>query len=96
MHFTTAKVAALSILAAHASAKTIKIVVGKSGLAFSPDSVTADKGDILEYHFYNQHSVSMGDFASGCTPATSGGFFSGVIKTSGSAANVSHLHSWLR
>lgn len=91
MHFSTITVAAISALAAQASAKTIKIVVGKSGLTFSPDSVTADKGDILEYHFYSTHSVAMGDFASGCTPATSGGFFSGVIKTSGSGANVSHL-----
>ncbi|KAG8415358.1 hypothetical protein J3459_011428 [Metarhizium acridum] len=87
MLFTAVKVAAFSALAAQASAKTIRIDVGKDGLAFSPDSVTAAKGDILEYHFYKQHSVAMGDFANGCTPAAQGGFFSGVMKTSGNGEN---------
>lgn len=89
MLFTAVKVAAFSALAAQASAKTIRIDVGKDGLAFSPDSVTAANGDMLEYHFYKQHSVAMGDFANGCRPAAQGGFFSGVMRTSGNGENVS-------
>ncbi|KID95275.1 extracellular serine-rich protein, partial [Metarhizium majus ARSEF 297] len=87
MLFTAVKVAAFSALAAQASAKTIRIDVGKDGLAFSPDSVTAANGDMLEYHFYKQHSVAMGDFANGCAPAARGGFFSGVMRTSGNGEN---------
>ncbi|TWU74622.1 hypothetical protein ED733_002106 [Metarhizium rileyi] len=87
MLFHKARVIALSLLAARASAKTITIAVGKDGLTFTPSSVTAAKGDILEYHFYKVHSVAMGDFANGCTPAAQGGFFSGVIKASGNVAN---------
>ncbi|KAK2593632.1 hypothetical protein QQS21_008680 [Conoideocrella luteorostrata] len=80
MHFIHTKAAALSLLAACATAKTIKIDVGSSGLTFSPDSTVAEKGDILEFHFYSVHSVAMGDFANGCAPAAHGGFFSGVIE----------------
>ncbi|KHN98699.1 extracellular serine-rich protein [Metarhizium album ARSEF 1941] len=87
MLFATAKGAVLSALAAQASAKTIKIAVGKDGLTFTPDSVTASQGDVLEYHFYKQHSVAMGDFSNGCAPAPQGGFFSGVVKTAGDGAN---------
>ncbi|KAK9442960.1 uncharacterized protein G6M90_00g089920 [Metarhizium brunneum] len=87
MLFTAVKVAAFSALAAQASAKTIRIDVGKDGLTFSPDSVTAANGDMLEYHFYKQHSVAMGDFANGCRPAAQGGFFSGVMRTSGNGEN---------
>lgn len=92
MHFS-AKVACLSLLAAHASAKTIKIVVGKNGLDYNPNSVKADKGDILEYHFYSMHSVAMSDWSKGCTPPATGGFFSGVVQAAGSSASVSE-HSF--
>jgi plastocyanin len=94
MLFSTLNLLVLT-LAAQASAKTIKIVVGKDGLAFSPNTTTAEKGDILEYHFYKQHSVAMGDFANGCTPASQGGFFSGVMKTSGTGPNVSDRRPFL-
>ncbi|OAQ57452.1 extracellular serine-rich protein [Pochonia chlamydosporia 170] len=83
MRFISAIVAPLCFCAVQSSGKTIRIAVGKDGLVFSPNSVTADRGDILEYQFYKQqHSVAMGDFANGCTPAAQGGFFSGVMKTS--------------
>lgn len=91
--FTNTKTAALSLLAVQASAKTIQIAVGKDGQVFTPNSVTAAKGDILEYHFYKQHSVAMADFASPCAPAAKSGFFSGVIQVSGSGAGVSRS-SW--
>ncbi|KAG5952130.1 hypothetical protein E4U53_001589 [Claviceps sorghi] len=84
MYFTQiATAASVSLLAAQASAKTIRIDVGKNGLlTFSPESVKADKGDVLEFHFYGRHSVAMGDFANGCAPAAKGGFYSGIVRTS--------------
>ncbi|KAG6002495.1 hypothetical protein E4U21_003023 [Claviceps maximensis] len=79
MYFTNiASAAAVSLLAAaQVSAKTISIDVGKDGLVFSPDSVQADVGDVLEYRFFGVHSVAVGDFVKGCVPASSGGFYSG-------------------
>lgn len=44
MLFSTLAVAALSAVA---SAKTIRVDVGKSGLSFSPNDIKADKGDVL-------------------------------------------------
>ncbi len=79
-------------LAATASAATIKINVGQSGLTFTPDSVTAAKGDIVEFHFVGGfHDAVAGDFSQPCTPLASGGFAS--TRQQGSATNVSHLVS---
>jgi len=70
----------LLAVASLTSAKTIPISVGSGGLVFSPNSVTADVGDVLEFTFVPQnHSVVMGDFANACHPAATGGFFSGFI-----------------
>ncbi|KAM7189801.1 Cupredoxin, partial [Rhypophila sp. PSN 637] len=78
----------LSLLST-ASATTIKIDVGKSGLTFSPDSVTAKTGDVLEYHFHGPvpHSVAQSDFSSPCNPSKTGGFYSGTIRTDGNGEN---------
>lgn len=74
----------LLFTAAAASAATVVINVGQSGLTFSPDSNTANQGDILEYHFFGgPHSVVMGDFNNPCKPAATGGFFSGAMTSSG-------------
>ncbi|KAM7218534.1 Cupredoxin [Rhypophila decipiens] len=83
------KVIKLLSLLSSASAATIKIDVGKSGLTFSPDSVTAKTGDVLEYHFHGPvpHSVAQSDFSSPCNPSKTGGFYSGMIRTSGNGEN---------
>ncbi|PTB69822.1 Cupredoxin, partial [Trichoderma citrinoviride] len=85
--FSTLAVAALSAVA---SAKTIRIDVGKSGFNFSPNDIKADKGDILEFHYFAiNHSVVAADFAKPCQPKASGGFFSGFFATgSGENKNV--------
>ncbi|KAK0723413.1 hypothetical protein B0T26DRAFT_599950, partial [Lasiosphaeria miniovina] len=76
-------------LAASASAATVRIDVGQNGFTFSPSSVTASKGDTLEYHFHQPaHSVASSDFGGPCTPSKSGGFYSGVMTTSGAAENA--------
>lgn len=82
MQYSTLTVAALSLLASQASAKTVRIEVGSSGASFSPNSVTASVGDILEYHFAGgKHSVVRGDFSKGCSPTSNGGFYSGFQKS---------------
>ncbi|KAL6872612.1 Cupredoxin [Trichoderma longibrachiatum] len=87
MLFSTLAVAALSAVA---SAKTIRVDVGKSGFNFSPNDIKADKGDILEFHYHAlNHSVVAADFAKPCQPKASGGFYSGFFPTgSGENKNV--------
>ncbi|KAH8805326.1 hypothetical protein F5884DRAFT_678114, partial [Xylogone sp. PMI_703] len=52
---------------------------GASGLTFTPDSVTANVGDVLRFQMFNTHSVAEGDFSNACQPVASSPFFSGVI-----------------
>lgn len=86
----TLALAAAAAAAVGVQAATIRIDVGKSGLAFSPNMVTASVGDVLEYHFFAiNHSVVNGAFDTPCAPVTSGGFFSGFMPTSGGGENVS-------
>jgi len=70
----------LAVLITSAVAKTVVINVGQSGLSFSPDSSTADVGDVLEFHFFSSiHSAVSGDFSSPCQMSSSG-FDSGPIN----------------
>jgi plastocyanin len=83
-----------ALLALTANAATIRVDVGKSGLAFSPSTITAAKGDILDFHFFAiNHSAVAGDFNSPCQPASSGGFFSGFMPVSGGGEGVSSICS---
>lgn len=85
----TATLAALAGVLALTTAATIKIAVGKDGLVFTPNSVTAAVGDTIEYQFFPPtHSVNMADFNNPCMPAKSGGFGSGPFTTS-NGMNVS-------
>ncbi|KAL6798969.1 Cupredoxin [Trichoderma sp. SZMC 28013] len=87
MLFTSLAVATLSAVA---SAKTIRIDVGMSGLTFSPNDIKASVGDILEFHYYaKNHSVVAADFTTPCKPKAEGGFYSGFFPTaSGENENV--------
>jgi plastocyanin len=81
----TASVLAASI--ALVSAKTIEIKAGPGGLVFSPNSTTAEKGDVLEFHFYpRNHSVAQGFYSNPCQPVQSGGFFSGYVPSQDGAS----------
>ena len=80
---------ALRLLAfsATALAATIKVDVGKSGLTFTPDSVKAEKGDIVEFHYVGGvHDAVEGSFDKPC--ALKEGGFASATET-GSADNVS-------
>ncbi|RSL87106.1 hypothetical protein CEP51_002399 [Fusarium floridanum] len=85
MQFTRLNVALLALLAIGASAATHKVEVGKGGLKYTPDTITAAKGDIIEFHFDSMHTVVAGDFNKPCTPAASGGFYSGQLPASGNS-----------
>ena len=62
-------------------AKSISIGVGQGGLVFKPESVTADVGDLLQFHFYpKNHSLVQGTFSSPCQPLTGGLYNGGVYS----------------
>lgn len=84
---TTTSPATTSTTAATPGVHTV--AVGNGALAYSPNNITAAKGETVEFHFYAPlHSVAQGDFATPCTPSANGtGFFSGDISTS-SGQNV--------
>ncbi|KAJ5032552.1 uncharacterized protein L3040_009153 [Drepanopeziza brunnea f. sp. 'multigermtubi'] len=54
---------------ASAAAATHSVNVGATGHHFTPDSLKAAKGDIIEFRFYPlNHSVARADFRSPCFP----------------------------
>jgi hypothetical protein len=77
----------------HVGAVTTTVVsVGTDGVVFTPDTITAAVGDVLEFHFYTaNHSVAMGDYDNPCQPAKTGGFFSGYVPV---ASGVSVSLPW--
>lgn len=77
-------------LAASSNAATIRVDVGQDGFSYTPDTIKANVGDTLDFHFHPlNHSVVMGDFSNPCAPAKTGGFFSGFMPVS-SGEGVSH------
>ncbi|KAL2066729.1 hypothetical protein VTL71DRAFT_2801 [Oculimacula yallundae] len=78
---STVAVAAASTAAA-ATGPIHVVKVGDGGLKFSPDSMKANVGDTVEFHFYPAtHSVAQSSFAAPCAPLNGSSFFSGGIKT---------------
>jgi len=78
----------LLTLAYPLAATAAKIPISLGSLAFTPDTVTASIGDILEFTFHPvNNSATMSDFHRPCTPAKTGGFHSGFYATS-SGQNV--------
>lgn len=79
----------LALLAALAGPTTAaKISVSIGSLEFTPDTITAEVGDIVEFNFFPvNNSVILSDFDTPCAPARTGGFNSGFFATS-SGQNV--------
>jgi plastocyanin len=91
MRFSTAALS--TVLPALALAANFTVDVGLNGLAFTPTSITAAVGDIVNFVFHpKNHSVTQSLFTSPCTPAfdaTTGaqGFDSGFMPiANGSSA----------
>jgi plastocyanin len=73
---------ALALMAGSAVAKIVQINVGESGLVFSPNTLTADVGDTLEFHFFSSfHTAVQGDYSTPCMRGSleNTGFSSGPI-----------------
>jgi hypothetical protein len=76
-------IALLSVLAASAIAKAIPVMVGQSGLVFSPDTVTAAVGNVVELRLFGSlHTVVQGDSSTPCSMGSLAGksFNSGPIN----------------
>ncbi|KAK5652233.1 hypothetical protein OQA88_10730 [Cercophora sp. LCS_1] len=71
----------LAALACPTTAAKISVSIGS--LEFTPDTVTAAIGDIVEFNFFPvNNSVILSDFNTPCAPAKTGGFNSGFFATS--------------
>jgi len=91
-----AAVAALPALVL-AQQQNITILVGNSGLSYSPPNVTASVGDIVTFEFRaKNHTVTQSSFADPCsllvnTTTGTQGFNSGFFPV---AANASEFPTW--
>lgn len=72
-------VGAIAATSVHAATHIVK-AVAKPSFAFQPDTVLAEPGDYIEFHFLPaNHSVAKGTFRKACEPAHQYGFFSGYL-----------------
>jgi len=63
-------IALAALFPAVALGNTINVAVGMNGLAYTPSSVTANVGDILQFTFYpKNHTVSQSTFGTPCVKA---------------------------
>jgi len=70
MHFVTAALGLLAS-ASFVSAADFKVLVGDSGLDFSPSSVNLQSGDTVNFEFRSKnHSVTQSSFAQPCARLT--------------------------
>ncbi|CAG8443508.1 11296_t:CDS:2 [Dentiscutata erythropus] len=54
------------------SAETINVAVGGDSLIFSPQNITVNKGDMVQFNWTGgQHSIIRSDGQGSCTPSTS-------------------------
>jgi plastocyanin len=91
---TTATTATAAVTKSSSSSSSIQTVnVGKSGLKFSPNSLTVAAGDKVEFHFFpGDHSVEQASFTKPCHPLSNSSFSSGFVTGSidGSVCSCEH------
>ncbi|KAK5998345.1 Extracellular serine-rich protein [Cladobotryum mycophilum] len=90
--FSLKSILAVAAFACLASAETIK-VTATSDNKFNPDTIKANAGDVLEFHFQpKNHSVAAGDYRYPCTPLSfddQSRFFSAFVPSdNGEASKV--------
>jgi len=100
MQFSTFALAALSVassaLAAGSSDVTVHVITvsGTSNvLSFTPNNVTANVGDMLQFQFgVGNHTVTQSDFDHPCTPLSQStgqsGLFSGFMPVAAGASTI--------
>ncbi|EPS38889.1 hypothetical protein H072_7346 [Dactylellina haptotyla CBS 200.50] len=70
------------------SQATHTVSVGAGGLVFSPDTITADMGDTINFVFNGgNHTVTQAGFSNPCNPSTNG-FFSGFAGSSSETFSI--------
>ncbi|GAW13218.1 hypothetical protein ANO14919_025980 [Xylariales sp. No.14919] len=95
MHFSSSVIA--TVLLGLASAQKVHVVsvsstTDKTLLAFSPNNLKADVGDMIQFQFLNgNHSVVQSNFDNPCTPIqafvkNATGMFSGYMDVAASAS----------
>jgi plastocyanin len=86
---STKKAAAPATTAASSGGAVQTIQVGKSGLTYTPDSITAKVGDQIEFQFDSAgHSVAEGTFGKPCQPDGDSAFWSGFPKPGGNPFTI--------
>jgi plastocyanin len=68
----------LSSLGSIAMAKIIEVQVGDTGLDFNPNSITAAKGDVINFTIFPDHNVAQSTFSSPCQPSGDAAIYSGT------------------
>ena len=81
---------AFFLIAAPALGAVLHVDVGKSGLSFSPQTLTAKVDDVIIFQLYNGHDVAQSPFDKPCNPS-SGGFYSGPYSNTDGGKKVSLL-----
>jgi len=89
MRFTLASATLAAALASVASAaNTIQVQVGQGALAFTPSSVNATTGDMIQFIFNpKNHTVTQSTFAAPCQ-AMANGIDSGFMPVAANATQV--------
>lgn len=67
----------------------VNVDVGKDGLTFSPETVTAANGSTINFHFFPVvHSVAQSSFDSPCVPSGPDAIFSGFFSPASGVAST--------
>ena len=77
---STPTAAATASAASDAAGGVQTVQVGQSGFTFSPDTVTANKGDVIEFVIHTTHSVALSSFDNPCQPISGAGIWTGFPK----------------
>jgi plastocyanin len=72
--------AAATALISGVFAATKTVQVGDKGDVFDPNTITADVGDVVEFHFAGRHSVAQSAFNSPCKSGSTD-IFSGIMSS---------------
>ncbi len=79
---TSASSTSAAASAAASPSNVHSVAVGENGLVFTPDTLTAVKGDIIEFTFVAGHSVERSTFSDPCNPVSTGAIYSGFPSAS--------------
>lgn len=74
---TSAFLSSLLFSHVYGQAETQTVTVGANGLVFSPDTITADEGDVIEFVITPGHSVTQSAFDNPCQAISDTGIYSG-------------------